>query len=113
MGDDVSEGLAAFEARRPPVLQAMQAAAIPRAEHRGPRVPGQPRGHEALVADLHARRRKARTGGPEKAREKHLARGKLLPRDRVEALLDPGSPFLELGRWPARACTTACRPAPA
>ena len=51
---------------------------------------------EALVADLQARRRQARAGGPEKARSKHLARGKLLPRDRVEALLDPGSPFLEL-----------------
>ncbi len=36
-------------------------------------------------------------GGGEKARERHLARGKLLPRDRVTQLLDPGSPFLEIG----------------
>jgi 3-methylcrotonyl-CoA carboxylase beta subunit len=50
----------------------------------------------ALAADLHARRALARAGGPEKARQKHLARGKLLPRDRVDALLDPGSPFLEI-----------------
>jgi len=35
-------------------------------------------------------------GGPEKSREKHLARGKLLPRERVRTLLDPGSPFLEI-----------------
>lgn len=35
-------------------------------------------------------------GGPEKAREKHIARGKMLPRDRVTALIDPGTSFLEL-----------------
>ena len=35
--------------------------------------------------------------GPERAREKHLSRGKLLPRERVERLLDPGSAFLEIG----------------
>ncbi|MDQ4021047.1 MAG: methylcrotonoyl-CoA carboxylase, partial [Actinomycetota bacterium] len=39
---------------------------------------------------------KARLGGPPKARERHVERGKLLPRDRVDALLDPSSPFLEL-----------------
>ena len=53
--------------------------------------------YEALVATLHQRRREAMAGGPAKAREKHLARNKILPRDRVEVLLDPGSPFLELG----------------
>ena len=44
------------------------------------------------------RRELARTaeGGGAKAREKHVARGKLLPRERIRALLDPGSPFLEL-----------------
>jgi 3-methylcrotonyl-CoA carboxylase beta subunit len=36
-------------------------------------------------------------GGSEKSRERHLRRGKLLPRDRIDALLDPGSPFLEIG----------------
>ncbi|PCI61917.1 MAG: methylcrotonoyl-CoA carboxylase [Kordiimonadales bacterium] len=40
-------------------------------------------------------------GGPERARDKHLARGKLLPRDRVNTLLDPGSPFLELSQLAA------------
>ncbi len=39
----------------------------------------------------------AQLGGGEKARERHLARGKMLPRDRVTNLLDPGSPFLEVG----------------
>ncbi len=40
-------------------------------------------------------------GGPEEARAKHLARGKLLPRDRIEKLLDPGTPFLEVGQLAA------------
>ncbi len=40
-------------------------------------------------------------GGHDRAREKHLARGKLLPRDRVNTLLDPGSPFLELSQLAA------------
>jgi 3-methylcrotonyl-CoA carboxylase beta subunit len=40
-------------------------------------------------------------GGGEKARERHISRGKLLPRDRVERLLDPGSPFLEIGQLAA------------
>jgi 3-methylcrotonyl-CoA carboxylase beta subunit len=50
----------------------------------------------ALAEDLRARRATAAAGGPEKARERHTARGKLLPRDRVNGLIDPGSPFLEL-----------------
>ena len=49
-----------------------------------------------LVADLERRIADAARGGDERARERHLARGKLLPRDRVTRLLDPGSPFLEL-----------------
>ncbi|WP_028852312.1 carboxyl transferase domain-containing protein [Thermocrispum municipale] len=53
-------------------------------------------GHAELVADLNERLKRVRLGGPEKARTKHVARGKLLPRDRVDQLLDPGSPFLEL-----------------
>jgi 3-methylcrotonyl-CoA carboxylase beta subunit len=52
--------------------------------------------HLALVDDLRDRLAEAALGGPERSREKHVARGKLLPRDRVEALLDPGTPFLEL-----------------
>ena len=51
---------------------------------------------DALVADLHDELSKARRGGPDAARDRHTSRGKLLPRDRVDALLDPGSPFLEL-----------------
>ena len=50
----------------------------------------------ALVADLKARTDKVRLGGGEESRKRHVARGKLLPRERVRALLDPGSPFLEL-----------------
>src|SRR5215813_13018206 len=50
----------------------------------------------ALVAELDKRRAEAAAGGPARARERHLARGKLLPRDRVMALIDPGAPFLEL-----------------
>lgn len=49
-----------------------------------------------LVSDLKQRLREAALGGGEGPRQKHLARGKLLPRDRIEWLLDPGSPFLEL-----------------
>lgn len=51
---------------------------------------------QALVDDLRAQIAKNAQGGSEAARAKHLARGKLLPRERVERLLDPGSPFLEL-----------------
>ncbi|MEJ0026318.1 MAG: carboxyl transferase domain-containing protein [Rhizomicrobium sp.] len=49
-----------------------------------------------LVADLKSRIGAAALGGDERARTRHTERGKLLPRDRVERLLDPGSPFLEL-----------------
>ena len=49
-----------------------------------------------LVAELHARRAEAALGGSAKSRERHQARGKLLPRQRVMSLIDPGSPFLEL-----------------
>ncbi|GGM76237.1 carboxyl transferase domain-containing protein [Dactylosporangium sucinum] len=52
--------------------------------------------HRALVADLHATLATARLGGPEKSRARHVERGKLLPRDRVDTLVDPSSPFLEL-----------------
>ena len=52
--------------------------------------------HRDLVADLNATLATARLGGPARSRERHVARGKLLPRDRVDALLDPSSPFLEL-----------------
>ncbi|WP_063041810.1 carboxyl transferase domain-containing protein [Nocardia grenadensis] len=50
----------------------------------------------ALADQLRHRLAETARGGPEKARQRHIARGKLLPRDRVDQLLDPGSPFLEL-----------------
>ncbi len=56
---------------------------------------------KALVADLEAMVDKIKLGGGEAAREKHLGRGKLLPRDRIRALLDTGSPFLELSQLAA------------
>jgi 3-methylcrotonyl-CoA carboxylase beta subunit len=55
----------------------------------------------ALVADLREKVGAIREGGGAEARRRHLARGKLLPRERVRALLDPGSPFLELSRLAA------------
>ena len=50
----------------------------------------------ALVDDLNARLAQVVQGGGDAARAKHLARGKLLPRERVEMLLDPDTPFLEV-----------------
>ncbi|MFC7738059.1 carboxyl transferase domain-containing protein [Roseomonas sp. GCM10028921] len=54
-----------------------------------------------LVADLRALADRVRQGGGEAARKKHLSRGKLLPRDRIRALIDPASPFLEIGQLAA------------
>jgi 3-methylcrotonyl-CoA carboxylase beta subunit len=51
---------------------------------------------QAVADELRTKLDKVREGGPQKSRERHVARGKLLPRERVDALLDPGSPFLEL-----------------
>ncbi len=53
---------------------------------------------QALVDDLKQTVDTVKLGGGEKARERHLSRGKLLPRERVRTLLDPGSPFLELSQ---------------
>lgn len=52
---------------------------------------------EGLVTELRQKIQQIQIGGGEKARQKHLARGKLLARDRIDALLDKGSPFLEIG----------------
>jgi len=57
--------------------------------------------NEALVAELRDKVTKAALGGSSASRERHVSRGKLLPRDRVERLLDPGSPFLEVGQLAA------------
>jgi len=54
-----------------------------------------------LVADLREKLERAALGGEEAARAKHLARGKLLPRERLRLLLDPGSPFLEFSQLAA------------
>jgi 3-methylcrotonyl-CoA carboxylase beta subunit len=56
---------------------------------------------QSLVDDLREHVGRVREGGGEKARERHAAKGKLLPRDRLNALLDPGSPFLELSQLAA------------
>ena len=53
--------------------------------------------NRALAVDLRTLAGKAALGGPEASRSRHVARGKLLPRDRVMRLLDPGAPFLEVG----------------
>jgi 3-methylcrotonyl-CoA carboxylase beta subunit len=53
--------------------------------------------NRALVETLRARTAEAGLGGPAQSRQRHESRGKLLPRDRVERLLDVGSPFLEIG----------------
>ncbi|SHJ06901.1 carboxyl transferase domain-containing protein [Wenxinia saemankumensis] len=54
-------------------------------------------GHEAALAEIRAAAETALAGGGETARQRHLSRGKMLPRDRVATLLDPGAPFLEIG----------------
>ena len=57
--------------------------------------------NRALAEELRAKVAQAARGGSEGSRERHVARGKLLPRERVERLLDPGSPFLEIGQLAA------------
>ncbi|MCW1382431.1 methylcrotonoyl-CoA carboxylase [Novosphingobium sp. KCTC 2891] len=77
-----------------PVLPTTLDLSSPEAEARN-------RHNRALAQDLRARVEEAALGGDARSRERHVARGKLLPRDRVERLLDPGSPFLELGQLAA------------
>lgn len=57
--------------------------------------------HRAAMAPVLSAADTAMTGGGETARSRHLARGKILPRERVSRLLDPGSPFLEVGLFAA------------
>ncbi|MET1531791.1 carboxyl transferase domain-containing protein [Burkholderia sola] len=56
---------------------------------------------EAVVADLRSKIEQLAQGGGQAARDKHLSRGKLLPRDRIAQLLDPGAPFLEFSQLAA------------
>ncbi|MEZ5537867.1 MAG: carboxyl transferase domain-containing protein [Thiolinea sp.] len=58
---------------------------------------------QQALAEIETAARHAENGGGEAARERHLAKGKILPRERVARLLDPGSPFLEVGRFAAHA----------
>ena len=67
--------------------------------------------HRALVDELDARLARAAAGGGDKARDKHTARGKLLARDRITALLDPGSPFLEIAPLAAEGMYADAAPA--
>ncbi|MGE3691551.1 MAG: carboxyl transferase domain-containing protein [Novosphingobium sp.] len=57
--------------------------------------------NRTLAEELRTRVAEAALGGDQKSRDRHTGRGKLLPRDRVERLLDPGSPLLELGQLAA------------
>ncbi|XP_061198705.1 methylcrotonoyl-CoA carboxylase beta chain, mitochondrial isoform X2 [Neopsephotus bourkii] len=54
---------------------------------------------KALVTELQQQAEKIRLGGGEKARKLHTSRGKLLPRERIDRLIDPGSPFLEFSQF--------------
>ena len=56
---------------------------------------------KALVADVAGKAATVEQGGPAEARERHVSRGKLLPRERLAQLLDTGSPFLEIGQFAA------------
>ena len=58
--------------------------------------------HRGLAEELRAVAEQVALGGDERSRERHVARGKLLPRDRVAGLLDQGAPFLELGQFAAQ-----------
>ena len=53
--------------------------------------------NEALLDDLRSRLNLVKEGGGARAVERHRSRGKLLPRERIERIIDPGSPFLEIG----------------
>src|SRR6185436_17011524 len=56
---------------------------------------------QSLVGDLKDKIQTVALGGDASARDKHVGRGKMLPRERVNKLLDPGSPFLEIGQLAA------------
>lgn len=61
--------------------------------------------------EINAELAKALAGGGPKYVDRHHARGKLTPRERIELLVDPDSPFLELSRWPPTAATSRSAPA--
>jgi len=67
--------------------------------------------HEAAMAPVHEAAALAIGGGGEAARERHVARGKILPRERIARLIDPGSPFLEVGLFAAHDMYDGASPA--
>ena len=67
--------------------------------------------HRGLADDLREQLERTALGGSERARDKHVARGKLLPRERVRTLLDPGSPFLEISPMAAHGLYDDAAPA--
>ncbi|MBV7379095.1 carboxyl transferase domain-containing protein [Maritimibacter dapengensis] len=67
--------------------------------------------HLDALAEIQAAAEAAQAGGGEKARERHVSRGKMLPRERVANLLDPGSPFLEIGATAAHGLYDGAAPA--
>lgn len=77
---------------------------VPRMTHIGTPTSVTPQARDkmaGLVEDLHSQVANIRLGGRQSSRDRHEGRGKLLPRDRVERLLDPGTPFLEIGQFAA------------
>ncbi len=72
-----------------------------RLDPRDPQFQANAQAMRLLVGDLHAKVAQVAQGGGEAARARHAARGKLLPRERVQMLLDPGTPFLELSQLAA------------
>ncbi|MBO9718274.1 MAG: methylcrotonoyl-CoA carboxylase, partial [Pseudoxanthomonas sp.] len=78
---------------------------------RSPEFAGHAEHHRRLAAELHRRLQRAADGGGEKARQRHTERGKLLARDRIDALLDPGSPFLEIAPLAAEEMYDGAAPA--
>ena len=67
--------------------------------------------NRALADELRQRLAQVRQGGPAKYHERHDAQGKLFVRERIDRLLDPGSPFLELSPLAAWGCTRTRPPA--
>ena len=68
---------------------------------------------EALIADLRARTAEAALGGSERSRERHVSRGKLLPRDRVGVCWTPARPSWRSAPWRPTACMRAMSTGPA
>ena len=67
--------------------------------------------NRALLETVQEAASVAAAGGGAKARDRHLSRGKMLPRDRVAAVLDPGAPFLEVGATAAHGMYDGAAPA--